>query len=207
MSSSPLSVYPHLPPTSNILNSQQRTRLVRSTRKLGAVLGTTPALLENDTSYTILPLEDQHLDSLSVASTSTSTTIASSSHRPSPSVPSISVLPYNGAPDLQRTPYPIVPPGLSSSRKCRLGDKPPKLYLRLDTVSISSTDTRFAPSLSPSACSAPPTPITPTVPDEAEIRRKRMAKLARHLGERIPAELVSTPEPNLKPYCDSSRPY
>ncbi|KAI0643954.1 hypothetical protein C8Q79DRAFT_927830 [Trametes meyenii] len=36
------------PPTSNTLDARQRTRLIRSTRKLGAVLGTTPQLLEQD---------------------------------------------------------------------------------------------------------------------------------------------------------------
>ena len=36
------------PPTFNTLDSRQRTRLIRSTRKLGAVLGTTPQLVECD---------------------------------------------------------------------------------------------------------------------------------------------------------------
>lgn len=36
------------PPTFNTLDARQRTRLIRSTRKLGAVLGTTPQLLETD---------------------------------------------------------------------------------------------------------------------------------------------------------------
>ena len=40
--------YAALPPTSNILDGRQRARLIRSTRKLGAVLGTTPQLLEDD---------------------------------------------------------------------------------------------------------------------------------------------------------------
>lgn len=36
------------PPTFNTLDSHQRTRLIRSTRKLGDVLGTTPQLVESD---------------------------------------------------------------------------------------------------------------------------------------------------------------
>ncbi|KAI0801566.1 hypothetical protein C8Q74DRAFT_1215115 [Fomes fomentarius] len=36
------------PPTFNTLDSHQRTRLIRSTRKLGDVLGTTPQLVETD---------------------------------------------------------------------------------------------------------------------------------------------------------------
>ncbi|KAG9310270.1 hypothetical protein JVU11DRAFT_9388 [Chiua virens] len=155
MSSNPYAAYPHgphaLPPTTNLLNSQQRTHLVRSTRKLGAVLGVTPTVLENDT-------------------------------------PPISVHPYNGAQNLQRTDsFPSVPPGSSSNRR-RIGDKPPKLYMQLDTTSISHATT-------PSAWAVPPTPTTPMMPSEADIRRKRMAKLTRHLGEGIPPELVSAPEP------------
>lgn len=49
-------VSPRLPPTSNILDARQRTRLIRTTRKLGAVLGTTPQLLEQDTSCPSPPL-------------------------------------------------------------------------------------------------------------------------------------------------------
>ncbi|KAI0691089.1 hypothetical protein C8T65DRAFT_699832 [Cerioporus squamosus] len=36
------------PPTFNTLDTRQRTRLIRSTRKLGAVLGTTPQLVESE---------------------------------------------------------------------------------------------------------------------------------------------------------------
>ncbi|KAI0328739.1 hypothetical protein GY45DRAFT_1372097 [Cubamyces sp. BRFM 1775] len=57
----PLCYHPALspPPTSNTLDARQRTRLIRSTRKLGAVLGTTPQLAEDDSpssSPTLLPI-------------------------------------------------------------------------------------------------------------------------------------------------------
>ncbi|KAI0666526.1 hypothetical protein C8Q78DRAFT_994910 [Trametes maxima] len=42
------------PPTSNTLDARQRARLIRSTRKLGAVLGTTPQLLEQDSPIPIV---------------------------------------------------------------------------------------------------------------------------------------------------------
>jgi len=210
MSSSALTVYPHLPPTINTLNSQQRLRLMRSTRKLGAVLGTTPYLLENDMSFAILPLgkstsrtlkrqgsifTHHQTSSLSVTSTSTS-----SSHYPSPSVSSVT-LPQSVAPSTQSTEsLPMNPPGLSRTRRHRSGDKVPQLYLRLNTVPVSPTDSRVASSLPPTPCTpSPPTPITPFVPDITEIRRKRMAKLARHLGENIPAELVFASESASKP--------
>ncbi|TFK33124.1 hypothetical protein BDQ12DRAFT_691533 [Crucibulum laeve] len=46
MSTHAKTLYPTPPPTTNTLDKEQRTRLLRSTRKLGAVLGTTPFLLE-----------------------------------------------------------------------------------------------------------------------------------------------------------------
>ena len=213
MSSSALTVYPHLPPTTNILNSQQRLRLMRSTRKLGAVLGTTPCLLENDVSFAMLPLgkttsrvlkrqgslfTHQQSSSLSVTSSSTSIT---SLHHPSPSASSVA-LPRIVSSGTQSTELlPKNPPGLSSTRRRRSGDKIPQLYLRLNKVPVSPTDDRVASSsLPPTPCTpTPPTPITPSVPDVTEIRRKRMAKLARHLGENIPTELVFASESPPKP--------
>ncbi|KAG2342611.1 hypothetical protein BDR05DRAFT_1000623 [Suillus weaverae] len=58
MSSTTISTitYPCPPPTTNILDSQQRMRLIRSARKLGAVMGTTPYLLEADVPITLLPI-------------------------------------------------------------------------------------------------------------------------------------------------------
>ncbi|KAI0768771.1 hypothetical protein BD413DRAFT_561288 [Trametes elegans] len=45
---SPNAFYHSPPPTSNKLDARQRNRLIRTTRKLGAVLGTTPQLFEHD---------------------------------------------------------------------------------------------------------------------------------------------------------------
>ncbi|KAN0101014.1 hypothetical protein V8E55_000998 [Tylopilus felleus] len=211
MSSSALTVYPHLPPTTNVLDSQQRLRLMRSTRKLGAVLGTTPYLLENDTSFALLPLgkatskalkrqgsifTHSHSSSLSLASSSTS---LSSSHHPSPSASSIA-LPQSVAPGVQGPEiFPLNPPGLSTTRRHRLGDKAPQLYLRLNTVPVSATDDRLGALLPPTPCSpTSPIPLSPPAHDAAEIRRRRMAKLARHLGENVPAELVLASEPTSK---------
>ncbi|OBZ77200.1 hypothetical protein A0H81_01627 [Grifola frondosa] len=44
------------PPTSNLLDSRQRTRLIRSTRKLGEMLGTTPQLVETDHDMIPIPI-------------------------------------------------------------------------------------------------------------------------------------------------------
>ncbi|KAG6371531.1 hypothetical protein JVT61DRAFT_9237 [Boletus reticuloceps] len=215
MSSSPLSGYPHLPPTTNTLDSYQRSRLIRSTRKLGAVLGTTPYLLENNTSFVLLPLgrttsktlkrqgsifTHNQSSSLSV----TSSTSTSSSHDPSPSASSIT-LPCHIAPRAQSSEYlSLNPPGLPTTRRRRPGDKIPQLHLRINTVPVLLTDDRGAPPLPPTPSTPTPlTPITPSVPDVAETRRKRMAKLARHLGEHVPAELVFASESALKPATTS----
>ncbi|KIJ58925.1 hypothetical protein HYDPIDRAFT_117060 [Hydnomerulius pinastri MD-312] len=210
--------YPYPPPTTNTLDSQQRARLMRSTRKLGAVLGTTPYLLEGDIPVTLLPIGrtkkptskalkrqgsifmHHHAQSLSVTSFSSAST--ASLHAPSPSASLVS-LPQSIAPGMQSTEsLPVTPPGLSSIRSRKSADKPRPLYLRLNTVPVSPTDNRFAslpptPSSRASVSYFPPTPRTPSFsgkPDLAEIRRKRMAKLARHLGENVPAELVFASE-------------
>ncbi|KAF8551925.1 hypothetical protein OG21DRAFT_1417058 [Imleria badia] len=138
-----------------------------------------------------------HHSSLSVTSTSTSTT---SSHHLSPSASSIALPQSVTAVTQSSESLPSNPPGLSTTRRRRSGDKVPQLYLRLNTVPVPPTDDRVALSLPPTPCtSTPPTPTTPAVPDIAEIRRKRMAKLARHLGEHVPAQLVfpseSAPQP------------
>ncbi|KIJ21362.1 hypothetical protein PAXINDRAFT_164886 [Paxillus involutus ATCC 200175] len=211
--------YPLLPPTTNTLDSHQRARLMRSTRKLGAVLGTTPYLLDNDIPVTLLPIgktkkstslalkrqgsifTHHSSQSLSVASFSSTSTSSLNSSSASASLVS---LPQSTVPSVQSTEsLSITPPGLSSVRNHHSAEKPRPLYLRLNTVSISPTDNRFAPSLPPTPSRAsvscfPPSPSTPgfsSKPEIAEIRRRRMAKLARYLGENIPAELVLASEP------------
>ncbi|KAF9229795.1 hypothetical protein BS17DRAFT_771937 [Gyrodon lividus] len=211
--------HPFLPSTTNTLDSQQRARLMRSTRKLGAILGTTPYLLENDIPVTLLPIGKTkkatakalkrqgsiftHHQSQSLSVTSFSSASTTSLHGPSPSTSLVS-LPQSIASGMQSTEsLPITPPGLSTIRSRNSAEKPRPLYLRLNTVPISPTDNRFASSLPPTPSRAsvscfPPTPRTPGFSsklDIAEIRRKRMAKLARHLGENIPAELVLASEP------------
>ncbi|KAH7919523.1 hypothetical protein BV22DRAFT_1075099 [Leucogyrophana mollusca] len=196
------------PPTTHTLDTAQRSRLMRSTRKLGAVLGTTPYLLEDDTplAYTLLPIGPvadakklrrqgsifAHAQSQSVTSFSSASSSAYS-HSPSASLVS---LPSSFGHSTESL---TVPPGLhAASRKTKNQNRP--LYLRLNTVPVSPSDLRFASS-SPTTLSPheptniavfPPTPRTPsfTQPSAAEVRRKRMAKLARHLGENVPTELV-----------------
>ncbi|KAI6028944.1 hypothetical protein EDC04DRAFT_2527051, partial [Pisolithus marmoratus] len=81
--------------------------------------------------------------------------------------------------------------------------KPRPLYLRLNVVPVSPTDTRFnavppSPTTHQSAGAGdfPLSPCSPAapIPDALEMRRKRVAKLSRHLGENIPPELIPVPE-------------
>ncbi|KAG1764171.1 hypothetical protein EV702DRAFT_1154942 [Suillus placidus] len=209
MSSTTISTitYPCPPPTTNILDSQQRMRLIRSARKLGAVMGTTPYLLEADVPITLLPIGGNkksvtgkalkrqgsifmhyHRDSPSVTSFSSAST--ASFHSPSASLVSL--------PSSMRSTesLSVTPPGLPVCGR-KSANKPKPLYLRMNTVPVSPTDHRCASlSSTPSSARAyfPPTPRTPSF-DAAELRRKRMAKLARHLGENVPPELVTAQEP------------
>ncbi|KAF7369250.1 hypothetical protein MVEN_00252700 [Mycena venus] len=54
--------YPSPPPTTNSLTSHQRSQLLRTTQKLGRILGTTPALIEeSEPMPSMLPLNLQRL--------------------------------------------------------------------------------------------------------------------------------------------------
>ncbi|KAI0789027.1 hypothetical protein BC629DRAFT_1272514, partial [Irpex lacteus] len=73
---------------------------------------------------------------------------------------------------------------------------PPPLHLRVNTVPASPSDSHIPRSPISPFVAAPAQPVTPITPDlpprlsEAEMRRKRMAKLARTFGETVPAEYV-----------------
>ncbi|KAL4069181.1 hypothetical protein J3A83DRAFT_4249277 [Scleroderma citrinum] len=205
------------PPTTNTLDSQQRARLIRSTRKLGALLGTTPYLLEGDLPVTVLPIGRNKLKKHTPRALKRQGSIFSHNQTQSLSLTSLDSLSStslctldSGSASLVSNPRDLTSSrqnaeisssvkssGLSRGHGRRSVEKPRPLCLRLNTVPVSPTDTRFT-SLPPSPISRtpvsdfPPTPCTPnfSTPDPVDIRRKRMAKLARHLGENIPPELV-----------------
>lgn len=208
MSSATISTitYPCPPPTTNTLDSQQRMRLMRSARKLEALMGTTPYFVEADIPLTlegkkksptlkalkrqgsIFTHRDYHTNSLSVTSFSSVST--TSLHSPSASLVSLPSSMQN------KESLPVTPPGLPV-RGRKSADKPRPLYLRMNVAPIDQRCASLPPTPSSahvtSAC-FPPTPRSPSF-DAAEVRRKRIAKLARHLGESVPPELVTAQAP------------
>ena len=193
---------PTLPPTRNHLDSEQRSRLIRSTRKLGAVLGTTPQLaepesflfLEPDDTATLKRIKSSRRNASVFARPAPKDFYASSSSNSSSA--SLTLPPSRSSIDVLPTPKSF------SSRPRRSADTPRPLVLRLNTVPVAPSDKRIPQStlsrtnsthnvlLSPITTRDFPTPVTPVFPTPAEVRRKKMAKLTRTLGENIPAELV-----------------
>jgi hypothetical protein len=173
-------------------------------------MGTTPYFLEANIPVTLLPVgaskkssmtkalkrqgsifSHYHTHSYSVTSFSSAST--ASLHSPSASLVSLPL-------SMQSTEsLPVTPPGLPM-RGRKSADKPRPLYLRMNTVPVSLTHQRFA-SLPPSplvdGATSPCFPPSPRAPsfDAAELRRKRLAKLTRHLGENVPPELVAPQAP------------
>ncbi|KAJ7141955.1 hypothetical protein C8R43DRAFT_1016910 [Mycena crocata] len=164
----------HMPPTTHALPQTHRTNLIRSTRKLGAILGETPLLLEPTRG---------HAHSSSVSSTSSTDSSSSSASKRSgrifaPSVPRSSSL----APASTHTTFNSTSPLPEHSRECQQTDQHrPMLYLRLADPRPTSISSPISPSFSP---------LTPTFSPPKIDRRKKMAKLTRTLGQNVPPELV-----------------
>ncbi|EKM55709.1 uncharacterized protein PHACADRAFT_256523 [Phanerochaete carnosa HHB-10118-sp] len=184
------------PHTCNTLDHCQRARLIRSTRKLGAVLGTTPRFAEADEC----PLQTQTTSKKTkaarrhasvftlfpeIASFSELVSRKESTYSTSSSNSSLLSLMQESRPSLDVCPTP------KSLKGRRSAEGPRPLVLRINTVPVSHVDTRV-----PLSSCAGAVPITPTcsdgpqLPSDAEVRRRRMAKLKRTLGENIPPEMV-----------------
>ncbi|KIL63904.1 hypothetical protein M378DRAFT_163850 [Amanita muscaria Koide BX008] len=195
-----------LPPTTNSLDASQRARLLKSTRKLTAVLGATPHVVDTD----LVLLQP---------ATAPSTTQNTPARRKrqgilytSPNAASTSFISLLETDDsgchyntLHRQAS-----ERSSDRKqrCRRKsalDRP--LVLRLHppnslSDSIAQHSASYNIRLSVASVASPLTPLfstaSPTIaldgtdPDDVEskLRRKRMVKLTRTLGENIPSELL-----------------
>ncbi|KAI0050007.1 hypothetical protein FA95DRAFT_1556126, partial [Auriscalpium vulgare] len=213
---------PPPPPTLNTLDPVQRTRLIRSARKLGSVLGATPFVLESHGALvpvTILPASATrsrfpHSHSRSLPSPASPSDPAQRRRQgsvfdlsvdiPSPeSTPRSSTSSRSSPASTPRTSVESLPmPSSMSFKSRRAADAPTPLILRLNAVPLSPTDPR-AQSLPVTPTTATlPVPNTPTTPTQADTRRRKMARVMRTLGENVPPELVfhqaSTPSLDLQ---------
>ena len=189
------------PPTTNKLDAMQRARVMRYSRKLGAVLGTTPFLLESCGSTVPATLYP--------ASRHNSTRSHSKRHHrqrfdfddqpraSSESLPvSLSPTASSSNESLLSTSESSVEssiPVMLTTKSLHPGATPRPLIF-LDTVSVSSSDTphvHATPRVTRTPSSdVPPTPTTPKQLSNAEARRRKMARVMRTLGEKVPPELV-----------------
>lgn len=201
------------------LPADQRTRLIRSTRKLEAILGATPHVVDEPAVY-LLPIGSAistkalrregriftHSASSSVSSFSSYDSISSSdfyssesdsSRSPSPAHP----LPFESSASLALfTPIPHKKSNTKSKSKLRSNVPLPRpLLLRLQAVPLPHSTVPATP-LSPTILNSPTASPTPTATtfnagdlDTQCARRRKLAKLTRTLGENVPPELVFPP--------------
>ncbi|KAJ6516906.1 hypothetical protein C8R47DRAFT_1032392 [Mycena vitilis] len=213
--------FPTPPPTTNALTSQQRSQLLRTTQKLGRLLGTTPALIEeSDSMPSMLPLNLQRLAvplHIQLSSTyddddalvrypssdtsgsergslkrnsSVSSGYSSNSGRSSPSTQSVHVnesWPKADRPFLR----------IATKRSSKLaaipqspppGASPPPSY----TYSPEPAHTSFTirPIPVSRAYTAPPPPPAFAIPSNNSMRRQKMDRLRRTLGDGVPLDMV-----------------
>ncbi|KAJ3920311.1 hypothetical protein F5877DRAFT_77213 [Lentinula edodes] len=155
------SSYPVLPPTTNELTPSQRLRLMRSTRKLGKMLGTTPVI--NSSSEFGQHLSASHRDTPSISLHHSSSPRFTHAPKKSKALPRPLVL------SLQSLPASF------SSPRSSAGPTSPLSPTSISTNIASSSSYRDDHD---------------SLDDPLQTRRKRMAKLTRTLGENIPPELV-----------------
>jgi len=198
-----------LPPTTNKLDSVQRARVMRSSRKVGAVLGTTPFLLESGGSTvpvqisrssmrddihpcTVVPSHalKQHHRHYSVLekprASSESLPLPTFSRAASSSKESL--LSTSTEDSDSDSAVPLV---VEVQPRCPSGALRPIILFNSTPLPSSDPHAQTTPltPLSPNA-DVPITPTTPIEPSRAEARRRKMARVVRTLGEKVPPELV-----------------
>lgn len=202
----------YLPPTQNILDSSSRLRLLRSSRKIEHVFGSTPILMDprNSTDSQASDISSSstwkprrlrrqasifqtplHLD----ANTSSSSLASSSSKNSVTSLPSLREA--KGFSDTRRgknhAPTPLVLQ--LNAEPITIGETFPGESSLSSTNPSSANSHRRSRSASATSMTTPvPTPLTPSFRFRAAAvpahRRKKLQKLARTLGENVPPSLV-----------------
>jgi len=169
------------PLTTNTLDAEQRSRLLRSTRKLGAMLGATPLVLEVSPSPAsprtksfrregrVFPSTRSSIESYVIVSSTT------------PMAPYQPILLDLSTPSKQQ-------PKPTPKQK---GARPLAQPLILRLRSVPAKKARHSPITASFDFNAS---SSPTQND----RRRKMAKLTRTLGENIPPELVFAPKRSLE---------
>ncbi|KAH9072833.1 hypothetical protein EDB83DRAFT_135104 [Lactarius deliciosus] len=205
--SSMISVVPP-PPTINKLDSVQRTRVMRSSRKLGAVLGATPFLIESNGCSITATLhtassqhENDHVRASSPMQIKRHRRQCSIVEEPpihselSPS--SLLSLDLGSSKEslltMVESSIEEVPVLLAKSQRSADAPRPLLLYLNAAPLSPPDSDVPLEPiPLTPLSAKTevPQTPTTPIEPSHTEARRRKMARVVRKLGENVPAELV-----------------
>ncbi|KAJ7249118.1 hypothetical protein B0H12DRAFT_1122765 [Mycena haematopus] len=164
-----------MPLTTHALPQTQRLRLMRSTRKLGELLGETPLLVETSPTSTSSPFSRR---SRSASRVSTEPKRSGRLYMASATTPQTSSLTLGVTRD-------VASAGDSSLAR-------PMLLLHLPAAHLSATEhadlTSLPSPLSPTFSLTLNSPMTPTFP--LDTRRRKMAKLMRTLGENVPPELV-----------------
>ncbi|KAL0959017.1 hypothetical protein HGRIS_014329 [Hohenbuehelia grisea] len=228
--SSPV-VFPAPPPTSNTLTLQQRAKLLRTTRKLGRILGSTPHLLDaaDSRSAALLPFRDEpyptqmgreSFDSIGSSSSSSfmsrspSTSRSTSPVSFSSSATSVRSMkstassqrsnhrsrPSSKRPPLLRISYNPHQPSLATIPASPVSPTP--IYARFTSsfADLSENDASRLYQMEVNAITAPgldggnarDSLIEPDffIPSQTTLRRQKMERLRRKLGDDVPIDLV-----------------
>ncbi|KAJ6613169.1 hypothetical protein B0H10DRAFT_253035 [Mycena sp. CBHHK59/15] len=189
-----IAMFSAVPPTTHALPKNQRVRLMRSARKLGDLLGTTPLLVEPCEPIPVPPAPETDTDTNVTPPTSILDPTSTSGHARSITIASVLSLDTLALhPDLgELTPGPEAP-ALPAALVPAAAPAParPTLLVRINTHPPQGARARsHSQAYGRPAYSTPPSPVSPTPEPNAAARRRKMARVTRTFGESVPQELV-----------------
>ncbi|GJE92395.1 hypothetical protein PsYK624_085490 [Phanerochaete sordida] len=177
-------VYPRPPPTYNTLSQAQRAQMLRSSKKLGQILGSTPHILDDtDALPAAPPKRSTSLESMrseSAASTASSSS-ASSTHSGHSERAWRARFPERAPPLLRIGKLSSAQPGLPA-----IPGSPPAYHSQRSPTPSPQSSPHTSPGGSPHAPAF-------SIASDAALRRQKMRRLARRLGEGVPVHLVFPP--------------